>query len=152
MTANVTIDVAEVKDILRIPNGALRFRPEPQKGDDAKKKAAENRQGGGDTDRSAIAMGQRGRGIGGAAGAMGGGPPRKRPQTVHVMGADKKLKPVEIRTGISDGRYTQVVEGGLKAGDEIVVGLATTKVEGPAAFGGGMQGGGGQRGGGGRGR
>ena len=28
MTANVTIDVAAVKDVLRVPNSALRFRPE----------------------------------------------------------------------------------------------------------------------------
>ena len=28
MTANVTIDVAAVKDVLRVPNAALRFRPE----------------------------------------------------------------------------------------------------------------------------
>src|SRR5207248_11500348 len=28
MTANVTIDVAQVRDVLRIPNGALRFKPD----------------------------------------------------------------------------------------------------------------------------
>ena len=28
MTANVTIDVATVRDVLRVPNAALRFRPE----------------------------------------------------------------------------------------------------------------------------
>src|SRR4030095_12942884 len=32
MTANVTIDVATVKDVLRIPNAALRFRPEQPAG------------------------------------------------------------------------------------------------------------------------
>ena len=32
MTANVTIDVAVVKDVLRIPNAALRFRPEEKEG------------------------------------------------------------------------------------------------------------------------
>ena len=56
---------------------------------------------------------------------------------------------MQIRTGISDGRYTEVVEGTVKPGDTIVVGLATSKVEGPAAFGGGIGGGGRPPGGGG---
>ena len=34
-----------------------------------------------------------------------------------------------IRTGISDGKFTQVVDGDLKAGDKVVVGLATVKAE-----------------------
>jgi HlyD family secretion protein len=70
-----------------------------------------------------------------------------------LAGAEKEaktLKPVEIRTGISDGRFTQVVSGDLKPGDQVVVGIATAKVEGPPPMGG--QGGpaGGPRGGGGR--
>src|SRR5438105_2101589 len=32
MTANVTIDVAQVRDVLRIPNGALRFKPDTATG------------------------------------------------------------------------------------------------------------------------
>jgi HlyD family secretion protein len=153
MTANVTIEVATVKDVLRIPNGALRFKPDTSKDD---KQAATTTTGGSDTDRGALAMGRRQRGLGGAAGAFGG-PAAKKMQTVYLLAgegekaSDKKLKPVQVRTGISDGRFTQVVEGEVKPGDLIVVGMATSKVEGPAAFG-GAAGGGGQRGGGGRGR
>ena len=78
----------------------------------------------------AARWGNRTPGVEGAAGALGGAPPmRKRPQTVYLMDADGKLKPVEIRTGITDGHYTQVVSGDLKPGDMIVVGLATSKVE-----------------------
>jgi len=55
------------------------------------------------------------------------------------------------RTGITDGRFTHVVSGGLEEGDAVVVGLATSKVEGPAnpmgGGGGGGRGGGGRRGG-----
>jgi HlyD family secretion protein len=97
-------------------------------------------------------MGQRGHGFGGAASAFGGGamPQKpKRPQTVYVLGKDNKLTPVDVRTGISDGRYTQVVDGAIKEGDLIVTGTATSKIEGPAAFGGAGQPG---RGGVGRGR
>ncbi|HJQ38378.1 MAG TPA: efflux RND transporter periplasmic adaptor subunit, partial [Thermoanaerobaculia bacterium] len=68
-----------------------------------------------------------------------------------VDGKKQSLKPVEIRTGISDGRFTEVVSGTLKPGDDVVVGLATSKVESAAPMGGGGGPGGGPRGGGRRG-
>jgi HlyD family secretion protein len=155
MTANVTIEVAQVNDVLRVANAALRFRPADAKDD---KTAPATTSGGGDnTDRRAIAMGGRQRGAAGAAGALGGGQGGARPkkaQTIYIMGdsKDRKLKPLQIRTGISDGRYTEIVEGEVKPGDLVVVGLATSKVEGPAAFGGQAgPGGGGRPAGGGRG-
>jgi HlyD family secretion protein len=143
MTANVTIDVSTVRNILRVPNAALRFKP-PQ--EDGEKKATT---GGGDAMQRAARSGQGG-GPGGAAGQM----PRGRrggdakSQTVYILGADKKLKPAVIRTGISDGRFTHVVSGDLKEGDAVVVGIATSKVEGPPPMGGQGGPGGGQRGGG----
>jgi len=162
MTANVTIDVATVRDVLRVPNAALRFRPP-----DAKETPATTTTGGrpqrsatattGETTSSAAPgaeqMGRRRRrgGMEGAAGAFGDATQRapRKMQTIYLLGADKKLTPVQIRTGISDGRFTHIVEGTVKPGDTVVVGLATSKVEGPAAFGGGMGGGGARPGGGG---
>ena len=160
MTANVTIDVAQVQNVLRIPNAALRFKP-PEDEKTAKTSTAAtttNARGGEgaaapqstataqttDTAQRAFRMGRRqgGGGFGGAAGAFGGAMPAKpkRPQTVYILDKDNKLKAAEIRTGISDGRYTQVVDGAVKEGDQVVVGTATSKVEGPAAFGGAGQG------------
>ncbi|MBV9493525.1 MAG: efflux RND transporter periplasmic adaptor subunit [Acidobacteria bacterium] len=170
MTANVTIDVATVANVLRIPNASLRFKPSDPKdvagGEKAAAAASEQQReaqtasaGGGSApspDQTAQRMGQRRRGFGGAAGAMeaggfGGGEPRvkpKRPQTVYLLQEDKKLHPVQVRTGITDGRFTEVVDGGVKIGDQIAVGIATSKVEGPAAFGGQSGGPGGRPGGG----
>jgi multidrug efflux pump subunit AcrA (membrane-fusion protein) len=80
-------------------------------------------------------MGERSRGITGAGGAFagrGGSARRQQFQTVWVLDdTTKKLRPAQIRTGITDGRYTEVVAGDLKEGDNIVVGLVTSKVEGP---------------------
>ncbi|MEO8381224.1 MAG: efflux RND transporter periplasmic adaptor subunit [Acidobacteriota bacterium] len=124
MTANVTIDVATVKDVLRVPNAALRFKPSDaptaSAGDPAERMAR-----GGQTGGPAGMAGQmpRGRRAGGASGAG-------KSQTVYVLGPDKKLRPVELHTGISDGRFTQVLSGELKEGDTIVTGLVTSKVEG----------------------
>jgi HlyD family secretion protein len=193
MTANVTIDVASVQDVLRIPNSALRFKPESAAGAKpattsatntaatetaqtaqtqttgtaggqvSEDRAARRRhrmeagQTGGATstmspEERAARWGNRAPGVEGAAGALGGAPPmRKRPQTVYIMEADGKLQPVEIRTGITDGHYTQVVSGDLKVGDMIVVGLATSKVETNAPPGSAGPMGGGARPGGGRG-
>lgn len=151
MTANVTIDVATVRDVLRVSNAALRFKPPAedggtaatQTGGDAMRRAAQSGQGGG----PAGAAAQLPRGRRGAAAAAAA-----KMQTVYVLGADKKLKPVQIRTGISDGRFTQVISGELKPDDQVVIGLSTSKNEGPPPMGGqGGPGGGGQRGGGRRG-
>ena len=182
MTANVTIDVASVRDVLRIANAALRFKPDtavpgakPATGSAGRNAQAttqttettqtvettqtaqagtattsggptpeqrarwRNRMQNGQTstatgglspEERAARWGNRASGMGGAAGALGGAPAmRKRPQTVYILGADNKLKAVEIRTGITDGHYTQVLSGDLKEGDNIVVGLATSKVD-----------------------
>ena len=157
MTANVTIDVAEVADVLRVPNAALRFRPAEEEG---AAKDASARIGNGQAGRNGNARspersmadanrpGQRG--MEGAASALGQATARNRkpPTTVYVLGDDGELKKVEIRTGITDGRFTQVVEGGLEQGDKVVVGTATSKADsrslpagmGPSGPGGGRRG------------
>ena len=144
MTANVTIDVSTVQNVLRVPNAALRFKPPT----DNKAEAS----GGGDAMQRAARTG-RARGPAGAAAQLPGGPRREasKMQTVYTLDAEKKLKPVEIRTGISDGRYTHVVSGSLKEGDLVVVGMATSKVESAPPMGGQGGPGGGPRRGGGRG-
>jgi HlyD family secretion protein len=156
MTANVSIDVDSVKDVLRVPNAALRFRP-PTEGNDKDKSKTSAGGTGGDPLRRAAQTG--GGGLAGAARQMPAGRrgPAGKTQTIYLLAGDAKdkdkktLKPVEIRTGISDGRYTHVVSGELKPGDEVVVGIATAKVEGPPPMGGQGGPGGGQRGGGRRG-
>jgi HlyD family secretion protein len=146
MTANVTIDVATVQNVLRVPNAALRFKPPT----DNARNGATGSQGGGDAMQRAARSGRRG-GPAGAAGQMpGGGAPASKAQTVYILDAEKKLKPVDIRTGITDGRYTQIVSGSLSPGAEVVIGVVTSKVESAPPMGG--QGpGGGPRGGGRRG-
>ena len=143
MTANVTIDVATVKDVLRVPNAALRFRPEnaaPPPTPSAEERAARS----GGQPGSVGAARQFGQSAG------GGARPKKtaNTQTIYTISADGlgEPKPVAIRTGISDGRFTQVASGDLAPGATVVVGLATTK--GDAAAGNRPGGGGGAPGGG----
>ena len=146
MTANVTISVARVQNVLRIANAALRFRPEG-----VKEPAAATTSSGGQSaanapnqNRDMTQLAQRGgAGLAGGAGGFGGrgsrrnggGDQQKKMQTIYILDANKKPQPVQIRAGITDGRYTEVVEGTLKEGQEVIVGLATSKVDSSGATG-----------------
>jgi HlyD family secretion protein len=138
MTADVTIQVDTAREVLRVPNSALRFKPET-KGEDQGQ--ARTRSGG-----SAGTGSQAG--SGGGAGARRSG--RQSGQTVYVLQGDGKdkekstLREVRIKTGLTDGRHTQVVSvlsGELNPGDKVVTGLATLKVEQSGTAAGGGRGG-----------
>jgi HlyD family secretion protein len=83
-------------------------------------------------------------GFGGMGMRRGGGS-----QTVYVLLPNKKMKPVTVRTGITDGAFTEVVSGDLKEGDSVVTGMEgaamaqNNSLNAPPGFGGGFRGGGG---------
>jgi HlyD family secretion protein len=147
MTANVSIEVARVRDVLRVPNAALRWKPEAKAGASAEERAAGLAQGGG----TAAMARQAGQAAGGAGSGSGSGrrgrAARAQSQTVYKLPAGREEPaPVEVKTGISDGRFTQVVEGQLAQGDTVVTGAATLRAQtqSGAVVGGGR--GGGRRG------
>jgi HlyD family secretion protein len=140
MTADVTIEVATVHDVLRVPNAALRFRPTEESDVEAAAPAgaaaasrppgavggaagARRAQGGAGPDG-----GQRPEGGRRAQGAVAEAGPTGPARVVYRLAPDGKLQPVPIRTGLTDGRVTEVVSGGLEEGDRVVVGLATARV------------------------
>ncbi len=119
MTANVTFVYADKDDVLRVPNAALRFRPTPDtvaalRGEGGSRGAGGNRRGGARGDPAASA------GAAGGAGAAAATPDRR---TVWVMRATPT--PIRIRTGISDGTVTEVVEGELTPGDAVITDAAS---------------------------
>ena len=66
----------------------------------------------------------------GGARAGGEGRPKReaaRGGVVHVEVEGGKLKPVKVKTSITDGNVTAAESDELKEGDEVVVGLATLK-------------------------
>ena len=101
MTANVSIVIAHKDDVVKIANAALRYRPADAPAAEAQHSATPNQPRG---DRS----------------GGGGGRPRERrmDRTVYVLDGNK-TRPVQIKTGISDGVTTEVTEG-LKEGDRVV--------------------------------
>jgi HlyD family secretion protein len=109
MTANVTFVYAHQEDVLRVPNAAIRFRMP-----DAKSAAGGAGMGSG----SNIGGGDRRRG-GAWSGAGGKDGAPTNTKAVWVM---RGLNPekLEIKTGISDGTRTEVLEGALKEGDSVI--------------------------------
>ncbi len=71
---------------------------------------------------SSGSQGGSGRGFQGQGGGRGEGGSRRQGQIVYVLTADKKLEPRFVRTGITNGRFTEVVSGDLQEGDVIVTG------------------------------
>jgi HlyD family secretion protein len=114
MTANVTFVYAEKDDVLKVPNSALRFRPPSSMLADQKGASAGGKPG------APGAAGATG-GTGGPRAPGAGGRPGDAPdrRTVWTLNGDKP-EPEKIKTGISDGSFTEVVEGDLKTGELVI--------------------------------
>lgn len=117
MTADLSFEIEEKKDVLCVPNGALRFypqtalhvRPEDRKLLDG---TEETPQGEEEPELSAKQKAE--------AGA-------KRNRRHVWVQEGESLRAIEIVTGLSDNRYTEVVEGDLEVGQKLVTGLRTAE-------------------------
>lgn len=133
MTANVTIVTNQRKDVLRVPNAALRFNPAAFLKDDKKAEAPRPGQS------PAAGAGAR---PGAQTGSGGrGGMTTKREDRVWVLESGKP-KAVIVKAGITDGQFTEVTGENLQEGLSVLVGVESGKpnVAGPAPLGGGPTG------------
>ena len=89
MTATVTATVAEKRDVLVVPNAALRFRPETTQVPATAPAAASQKSGN-----------------------------RGNAATLYKV-EGTELKPVRVRLGMTDGVFTEVIGGELAEGDRI---------------------------------
>lgn len=154
MTAYITIPVASAKNVLRIPNGALRYKPDMK----AEEIRALYQRYGLDSGRPAQVASTEGPSAGEASakqyrapseGQQGGGSETAQPRTPRLdvavlwkLRPDKTLEPVRIRTGITDHTVTEVAEvlkGELKEGEELVTGSMTAKAAMAPGMGGGVR-------------
>lgn len=123
MTANVTVIYAERQSVLAVPNAALRFRPP-----NAVEKAVE-----------------RGSGERGAGGERGGGGSGDRTHAHRSSGEDgpeshtlwvmrgASPQTVTVHTGLTDGSITEVVDGDVHEGDQVVIDANSTAEGAPSA-------------------
>lgn len=123
MTASVAFVYAEKRDVLRLPNAALRFKPTEETLGLLEAQASPRDAASGPVARAADARRPSRR--------PGGAPDEKSTRTVYVL-RNGKAQPIEVVTGISDGSLTEIVSGDLREGDSLV-----TDVAGGADSGGG---------------
>jgi HlyD family secretion protein len=157
MTAYVSIPVAWANDVVKVPNGALRFKPDLT---DSERQTLYAKYGIKENAR-ATAAGRIGSGVGGqgAAGAdagagRGAGGGARRAQgggdagggggqnggragvanslredngIVWKLQPDKTLEPIQVGLGVTDFTFTAMTSGKLNPGDELVIGQSTNK-------------------------
>jgi HlyD family secretion protein len=107
MTANISIVSASRENVLKVPLAALRFRPPAQEKHREKTPIRQEMT---------------------APAGDGTAPPELK--QVWVQTAGRALKPVTIRTGISDERFAELLEGELTEGMRVVTALNTAPQDG----------------------
>ena len=132
MTAYISIPVASAEHVTKIPNAALRYKPDlpPEKLKELYQKygiavsppaqpsrSAEVRpeQPGGGLQERPVANSTANGGSGTAV--------------VWKILPDKSLQPVQIQIGLTDHAYTALTSGDIKPGDELVTGATTVKAD-----------------------
>ncbi|GAN34562.1 MAG: efflux RND transporter periplasmic adaptor subunit [Candidatus Brocadia sp. AMX2] len=97
MTANTSILVARVENVLRVPNVALRYTPSEILKGEGDKKALVDRK-------------------------------FARKTSLHIWVLERgKLKQVAVKPGIGDDGFTEILEGDVKEGQEVVIGETLPK-------------------------
>jgi HlyD family secretion protein len=152
MTAYVSIPVAWANNVVKVPNGALRFKPdltdserqmlyakysikENARGTTAGRISAGTGTGDGGPANSGGQGARRAQG-GGDAGAGGGqnsgrggvaNSLREDSGIVWKLNPDKTLEPIQVGLGVTDFTFTAMTGGKLNPGDELVIGQSTNK-------------------------
>lgn len=120
MTATVSILVAERAKVLKIPKAALRFQP----------RLTESQR------EQLTSPGQERRGTTRVDGSeRPGDGQRRRWQAmpkVWITTDDGLPRPIAVRLGISDDQFTELMDGSLQEGDEIIIGVAARDGQGSA--------------------
>ena len=120
MTASISFRVAERKDVIKIPNAALRFYPQKQyvraedlailEGTNWEQETANE-----STETTTLSAEEK---------TLA----RRRRNRRHVWVQDQgKLKAIEVVTGLSDSKFTELVSGELPAGASVITGLETKR-------------------------
>jgi HlyD family secretion protein len=118
MTANVTIVTNQRRDVLRVPNAALRFNPAAFIKDDKKSDGPRLGQpmmfGGGPRQGAQSGTGSK------------GGTVVRREDRVWVL-ENGKPKAIVVKAGVTDGQFTEVTGDGIQEGLQVLTGVENNK-------------------------
>ena len=134
MTAYVSIPVATANNVVKVPNAALRFKPDLP----ANELRALYRKFGIPEEGEGAPSGGNAKAPGGKAKGPGGSPapdapssgPRSDARIVWKLVSGKALEPVRIKTGITDHTNTELLQtlnGALKPGDALTTGVTQSR-------------------------
>jgi len=98
MTASISIISEQRKNVLRVANAALRFKPDPLDKELSKNEAAGGSAASADEDEI------------------------KTQHRVWVLDRDGKVQTVSIKTGIFDTKHAEVTGGEIKEGQKVIIG------------------------------
>jgi len=98
MTANINFVVNQKKDVLRVPNAALRYQPKDiESNADSKLTKSAN-------------------------------------QSVVYLLSENQPIPVNVTIGITDGNFTEIADGEIKAGNKVIISEVVDKKEAESKF------------------
>jgi HlyD family secretion protein len=118
MTASLSFQVNERTNVIKVPNAALRFYPAANQvraqdapileGKEEKKPDEDSNEG---VSLQSLSISERAR-------------LRKERSRHHVWVTDGDLlRAIEVKTGLTDGQFTEVTTGDVKSGDVLVIGV-----------------------------
>jgi len=114
MTASISFQVGEAKNVLRIPNAALRFYPQRDQVRKEDRKLLEGGPAGAPEDEQENT----------SRSAEEKADIRRNRNRRHVWVKDGEfLRAVEVITGLSDSKFTEMVSGEVKLADRLVTGI-----------------------------
>jgi HlyD family secretion protein len=117
MTANLTFQIEEKKDVIQIPWSAVRFFPKPELVRQEDRKLLE----GGDDEMEQDSEDRRAESVDDATADERVEASRKRLRRHVWVLEGEKLRAVEVLLGISDYRYAELSEGEIEPGQKLVV-------------------------------
>jgi HlyD family secretion protein len=133
MTAYVTIPVATAANVIKVPNTALRYKPPMS----AEEILATYKQHGIDAGRMQAGESKENPAQSSPATQSATRSPKTDSAVVWKLHPDKTMEPVKISVGITDHAFTevtQVLNGDLKEGDELIIRSVVAKSQLPAAI------------------
>ncbi len=143
MTATISMITGEARNVLLIPNSALRFTPELDAEEmralyqemfagmgggreAAPSKKPANSESGERTERQRPTGGMSGMMMGMGGGGSRGSRRMQIPPSVWFEDENGKLKMIMIRTGVTDNTNTEIISGDITEGQEIITGQSSS--------------------------
>jgi HlyD family secretion protein len=134
MTATVEFLIETVDDVMKVPNAALRFRPNEQMMLELRDRMQAERAASGDTTSrasagAAPAAGRAAAGGWASGGGQGFGGSSNR-ATLWYLDENGNISVLRAQTGITDGSQTEISGRGVEVGMQIIAGVTVIEEEG----------------------